>query len=311
MQARGSPLRVFEDRFRVMGTTAHVVVTDCDHEAIDGARAQLTDLEAKWSRFRPESELSRLNALAGRPVVVSPLTFELIELACRAWNLTGGLFDPTTLNALVAAGYDRDFDALEPNTAVDPPAAAPTPGCAAIELDPLVGSVRLPADVALDFGGIAKGFAADLVAQQLVDDGAVGACVSIGGDLRVIGQPPTGEAWVISIDAEAPGVSPPPSLMLAAGGVATSSRARRSWTRGSHDLHHLIDPRTGAPARSSCVSATVLAGRAVDAEPLAKAALLEPDAASELLVSQEACGLVVSASGAHSPLGAIDGFFAP
>ena len=110
---------------------------------------------------------------AGAPVVVSAETFALVARAVDAWRDTGGRYDPTVLAALEAAGYDRDFDDVRRRRRRrrgrgDPP---PVPGCAAIELDPLVSAVRLPAGRALDLGGIGKGYAADVVSAELLDAG--------------------------------------------------------------------------------------------------------------------------------------------
>ena len=282
----GSAARDHDDlRFRVMGTDSHVVVVDGPTGSCERAAARLADLEALWSRFRDDSEISRLNAAGGRPVVVSRLTFELIERAVRAWERTGGAFDPTILPALSAAGYDRDYAGVagddsgqgEPDDVVPPV----PPGAGVVELDAVVRAVRLPPEVALDLGGIAKGFAADLVAAELLDTGAEGVCVNLGGDLRVSGASPTGDAWAIEIEREPgqpAGSNAPGLLVVAEGGVATTSRRRRVWRRGGEDRHHVIDPRTGRPADVPWSSVTVIAGCAADAEPAATAAFLSGDA---------------------------------
>lgn len=124
-----------------MGTSAHVVVVGGDEaRLIDAARRRLDDLERRWSRFLPGSEVSRLNRRPERPVVVSPDTFMLLARSVDAWHATGGRFDPTVLPAMLAAGYDRDFAAVA--TAAAPRRAPqPTPGCGAIRLDPAVHAV--------------------------------------------------------------------------------------------------------------------------------------------------------------------------
>jgi thiamine biosynthesis lipoprotein len=269
-------------RFRVMGTDAHVVVVRGPIGSCELAAARLADLEALWSRFRDDSELSRLNAAGSRPVVVSRVTFELIERAVRAWERTGGAFDPTVLPALNAAGYDRDYAEIRNADGDEVPPPVP-PGAGVVELDAVVRSVRLPPQVALDLGGIAKGFAADLVAAELVDVGAEGVCVNLGGDLRVSGASPTGDAWAIEVEREPgqpAGPDAPDLLVVAEGGVATTSRRRRVWRRGGEDRHHVIDPRTGRPAHVPWSSVTVIAGCAADAEPAATAAFLSRDADS-------------------------------
>ena len=176
-----------------MGTRAHVVVTadpGLEDQLTELAARELSLMERRWSRFLPTSELSRLNAAAGKPVIVSADTFSVIKSAVDAWKYTDGCFDPTVHDALCATGYDRTFAELaeRPDR---PGTAPPTPGCAEIELDPALCAVRLPVGVRLDLGGIAKGAAADLVVGRLRANGADGACVNVGGDIRVDGRAPT------------------------------------------------------------------------------------------------------------------------
>lgn len=316
----GIAVREHEDlRFRVMGTDAHVVVVGGPVGSCERAAARLADLEAMWSRFRDDSEISRLNAAGGRPVVVSRLTFELIERAVRAWERTGGAFDPTVLPALTAAGYDRDYSDVagddDVESQVDELPPPMPPGAGVVELDAVVGAVRLPPDVALDLGGIGKGVAADLVAAELRDAGAQGVCVNLGGDLRVSGAPPSGEAWAIEIEREPgqpAGADAPDLLLVAEGGVATTSRRRRVWRRGGEERHHVIDPRTGRPAHVPWSSVTVIAGCAADAEPAATAAFLSEDAdsAAASLRAFGAIGIGFDDHGRASQLGNLAPFLA-
>jgi FAD:protein FMN transferase len=303
---------VEQARFRVMGTDAHVIVVGATG-LLERTRTRLDELEARWSRFRETSELSRLNAANGARVVVSPSTFALLVHARDAWLRTSGAFDPTVLRALEAAGYDRDFAVVERVSPTAPGDATPAPGFDGIELDRLVHSVRLPGGTTIDLGGIGKGFAADLVCQELLDAGAHGACVNLGGDLRVAGVPPSGDAWVIAVETEGEhDTRTPPLIQLVAGAVATTSRARRTWKRGATELHHIIDPRTGRPARTPWVSATVIAGQAVHAEPFAKAAFLAPDVASadDRLRSHGFAGLLFDGDGRAHHLGDVEPFLA-
>jgi thiamine biosynthesis lipoprotein len=295
-----------EARFSAMGTSAHVVVVGGRPPLLARAQARIADLEGRWSRFRPDSELNRVNASAGRPVVVSTETFDLIARAVAGWEMTRGRFDPSVLPAVRAAGYDRDFAAIE-RVAVspaDPP--SPAPGCAPITLDPVVSQVTLPPGVALDSGGIGKGLAADLGVEKLRAGGAAGACVNIGGDLRVDGEGPGAGSWVVAVD----GPRHPPVLSLATGGVATSSRLRRRWWRAGRALHHIIDPVTGAPADTPLGSATVIAGDAWRAEVLATAVLVAGgrDQAARLVETAGATGLVVAAPGAWYALPGLEPF---
>jgi thiamine biosynthesis lipoprotein len=301
--------------FRAMGTDVEILVLDGPDDFGDRAAAAVERLEAKWSRFRPESELCRLNAAAGAPVVVSPETLMVVEHAIEGWHATGGRFDPTVLSALEAAGYDRDFDALRavPDAADaegpgSPGSTGPAPGAGGISVDRLVGALRLPPGVALDLGGIGKGLAADLVAVQLHEAGARGVLVNLGGDLRAVGEAPAPGAWVVEID-DPLATGRTGLVTLGAGAIATSTRLRRAWTRAGRAQHHLIDPQTGAPATSGIASVTVIAGEAWRAEVLAKAAFVAGvEEGARLVEATGATGLVVTDDGAVVELAGLAAF---
>jgi thiamine biosynthesis lipoprotein len=291
-------------RFPAMGGEVHSVVVGGDAGTADYVETRVAELEARWSRFRPDSELSRLNAAAGRTVVVSRDTFLAVERAVAAWHATGGRFDPTVLPALVALGYDDDLPAVRARGDRAPGPRRPAPGCAGITLDAIVGAVTLPVGTALDLGGIGKGLAADLVVEELVAAGAAGACVNVGGDLRVQGRSPDGGGWTVAVDG-APGTV----LGLAAGGIATSSAARRHWTAGGTGRHHLVDPATGSSAPSPWRAVTVVAGTAAAAEVLTKAAWVAgPDAGAAVVTAAGATGLIVTGAGAPIALAGLEGF---
>jgi thiamine biosynthesis lipoprotein len=256
-----------------MGSTAHVVVVG-DASLVDTAFARLDDLERRWTRFRPTSELSRLNKHPGQHVIVSAETLTLVQRSIAGWRTTGGLFDPTVLPALRAAGYDRDFASVAAHARTMQPAdVGAAPGCAGIECDERVRAVTLPAGVELDAGGIGKGLAADIVSGELIAAGAHGALVNVGGDLRVRGEPPAGDAWDVAVeDAATQGVLIRLGLLDAA--VATSSRLRRRWTTGAGVMHHLVDPSTGRPACGSYATVSTVAHEAWWAEVVAKAIIV-------------------------------------
>lgn len=256
-----------------MGTTAHLVsVVPHDDGALGRATRRIAELERRWSRFRPDSDVATLNRAAGAPVIVSPDTFDLVADAVDAWVRTDGLFDPTVHDALVAAGYDRSFPELPADRAAGAP-SGPAPGCGGIELDPVLCAVTLPPGVHLDLGGIGKGRAVDLVTAEL--DGVTdGSCVNLGGDLRVRGRSPAGAGWSIALDDP---VGPPGRAAvatLAVGALVTTTTVRRSWRVGGREQHHLIDPRTGRPTSGDVVTVRVIAAEAAEAEVLAKAALV-------------------------------------
>jgi FAD:protein FMN transferase len=298
-----------------MGSTAHVLVSGAGPACLDRAQERLAEMEERWSRFISDSELCRVNAAAGRTVPVSVDTARLIVRGVEAWRLTGGLFDPTVLAALEAAGYDRTFDAVGVDRGTPPPAGpGPAPGCGGIRvtLDDLGGTVRLPPGTRLDLGGIGKGYAADQVASELRRAGAEGTCVNLGGDVRVSGPPPEGSTWSVGV-ADPRDVSDRPRdltvLSLRDGAVATSSRARRRWRRGGLDMHHVIDPRTGGPAETDLVAVTVVAAEAHWAEILAKCALVAGrDAGIRLLESHGLAGLLVSNTGHVVRVGGMEGY---
>jgi FAD:protein FMN transferase len=306
-----------ELRFAAMGTEV-LIACHGPRAAVlaELGRSEIEALERRWTRFDPASELSALNDAAGTgPLQLSPPTFELVQSAIEAWRFTAGYFDPTVGAAMVAAGYDRTY-VLGP--AVRPQLGGePTPGPAGIAVDETTRTVSLPDGVALDLGGIGKGRAADLVSARLLDAGADGVCVDLGGDLAVAGQPPDGQAWIIGVDdwgdlgVDHVGGDDAPTLALARGGVATSATTARRWTADGEAAHHLIDPATGRPSTSTVRSATVLAGQAMWAEVVAKAALLAgPTIGRDLLASSGACGFLVDDTGAHLAAGDLGAYLA-
>ncbi len=298
-------------RAQAMGSEVVVHVVGADPGLLTDALHHIDRLEAAWSRFRPDSELMRLNARAGERVAVSAETYRLVALAVAGWHQTDGAFDPTVHDALVALGYDRSFELL---ATVHEPAgrrtvAVPAPGCDRIELDPVGRTVRLPRGVAIDPGGLGKGLAADLVVDALLTAGARGAMVSIGGDLRGAGDAPDGPSWAIDVadpfDADATLVT----LFLAAGGVATSSRLRRAWTRGTEPTHHLLDPRTARPAATGLAAVTAVAANAATAEVAAKAAFVGgPVRGARAVEALGAAALLVTDDGRAIAAGPIEAF---
>ena len=252
-----------------MGSRAHVIVVGGPRGLADAAAARIERLENLWSRFRAGSDTSRINLAAGEPVSVAAETVELVERAVEGWRLTAGAYDPTLLGPVIRAGYDRTFDLIPARAHAGRSDARPA--CAGIETGP--GRVRLPAGSGFDPGGIGKGLAADIVSAELLAAGARGACVNLGGDLRVAGEGPDGGTWTVAV--EHPGAAAPIALLgLAGGAVATSTTLRRRWLVDGEQRHHLIDPRTGAPSATGVDLAAVVAGRAWLAEVLAKAVLL-------------------------------------
>lgn len=255
-------------RFAAMGTHAHVIVTDTvgsiDPTAMCRlAEQRISDLESKWSRFLPTSEIALLNAARRGGSAEPHLSADTTLLIARAEEgrvITGGRFDPYVLRAVQSVGYDRYVD-----TAPSPAERPASDGD---------GSDMRAADE-FDPGGIGKGLAADLVVAELMEAGAAGVLVNLGGDLRVNGVAPGGGDWVIDIDHPKTG-GVIATVSLAAGAVATSSQMKRRWVDEDGHLHnHLIDPEAGASTRSPVLSATVIAAQGWQAEVLAKPLLLD------------------------------------
>jgi thiamine biosynthesis lipoprotein len=296
--------------FRAMNTDVLAVVAVGAAEAAPAAAAldeieQLfAAVEACASRFRPESELSQLNRSAGHPFAASPVLYALVAAALEAAGETGGAFDPTLLDALERAGYDRSFDQLPEERAAAPAGAPPAPPGAgavswrSIRLDPVSRTITLPAGCRLDLGGIGKGWTVDQACARLRARGLRHFALDAGGDLYAVGRQGNGEPW--SVGVEDPDHPTHDLAVLAVDGsaVATSTTARRHWRVAGELRHHLIDPRTRQPAASGVVSATVVADTVARAEVLAKAALvLGPAAGRALLERRRLAGLLVLESG--------------
>jgi Membrane-associated lipoprotein involved in thiamine biosynthesis len=304
----------------VMGTTAHIIVTDGATGLADRAVEMLDALEARWSRFRSDSEISMLNDRPGVPVLVSRDTYELVERAIDGWRLTEGRYDPTLLRELRAAGYDRSFKlvaasdaargtpshATDANPSNASSSRAGRSGVEQITLDPIVGTVMLGPGVEIDPGGIGKGLAADLVVGFLLAEGARGALVSVGGDLRAEGAAPEGTGWIVAIADPAAADRVIDTIGFDAGAVASTWRTKRVWTAADGTpRHHLIDPTTGLPAASGLAGVTVVTARGWQAEVLAKAAFLAgPVEGAALLEANHASGLLVADDGSLHEAGA-------
>jgi FAD:protein FMN transferase len=323
-----------ERHARLMATDVSIQLAVAPEEreaaerAADAGMAWLDEVDQRLSRFRPESDLSRLNANAGRWHDASEILYTGVERALAAAQSSVGLFDPALLPQMEAWGYDRDFAAIAHREIGPLRSHTGASGVwQAIELDPERRRIRLPAGVGLDLGGIAKGWAADMVLEQHCAD-FTHTLVNVGGDLRLRGGPQPGAAWSVGIRdprgevegahaavGEAGSGSARPDLAaitFSRGGLATSGAVRRWWLRDGVRTHHLLDPRTGAPARvwtgeaemtdeagdPLIATATALAPTAARAEVAAKVALLRGYPA--------ALRAVESAWAAHGPLGPTD-----
>jgi thiamine biosynthesis lipoprotein len=288
-------------RWQALGTSVVVRVSDPDPALLARARAgvqrELDAIDLTCSRFRADSELSRLNSLGGRPVRVSALLLEAVELALRAAELTDGDVDPTVGRALELAGYDRDWQLLRPPHHRLPRAPSPSPSSSSIvgadqrprrvrarvcsgwwtvSVNARASSVRLPRGIRLDLGASAKAWAADRAAQSAAaDTDGCGVLVSLGGDIATCGEsPPEGWRIRVSDDHRSPPDAPGQTVCISGGGLATSSTAVRRWHHDGRDMHHIIDPRTDEPARSAWRTVSVAAASCAEANIAATAAIV-------------------------------------
>lgn len=276
-------------RWEALGSTVDLRVTDPRELAPARARVEgkLAAVDLACSRFRADSELSRVNARAGSWVGVSELLIEALQLAVGAARATDGDVDPTLGRALELAGYDRDWRSLPSARGESAPPASREAisvrargGWQTVEIDDARSRVRVSPGVRLDLGATAKAWAADRAAVAGFADGACGVLVSLGGDIATAGPAPPG-GWTIRVtdDHRSDPSAPGQTIAIVSGGLATSSTAVRRWRHAGHTMHHLIDPATGAPAHSPWRTVSVAAADCAQANIAATASLLRGHAA--------------------------------
>jgi FAD:protein FMN transferase len=279
-------------RFGALGSIAVIGVTDPAALAVARAAVErvLEDIDLACSRFRDDSELMAVNASAGEAVRVSPLMLDAVEASLRAAELTDGDVDPTVGAAVIALGYDRDFELIATSEMPVPRVrVSSVPGWRGVHVSRGARTVRLARGVKLDLGATAKALAADRAAASAHERAGCGVLVSLGGDIAMCGEPPAG-AWHIRVtddhrsDASAPGQS----ITLSSGGLATSSVTTRRWQTESGPAHHLVDPATGRPAEGPWRTVSVTAASCVDANTASTAAIIRGERAIPWL---EALGL--------------------
>ncbi len=289
--------------FRALGTTTFVAVRDpCELDlARQLAEQVLRDVDEVCSRFRADSDLSRVNAHPGRWVAVDPLLVAAVAVAVDAARGTDGLVHPLLGRHLVQLGYDRDFDALV--DVAGPVVETEPPGPRAwelIDLDP-TGRIRIPDTTSLDLGATGKAWAADLVAEAYEQELGTPAIISVGGDVRIAG--PDSLAWPIAI-SERPGEDAATVITLDRGGLATSSTQVRRWTRGGVRRHHLLDPRTGQPAAEVWRTVTATGPTCAAANAATTAAVVLGHQAPDWLESRGVTARLVGADGEVRTTGA-------
>lgn len=249
---------------------------------------ELAAIDQACSRFREDSELSRVNAHAGRAVSVSTLLLDALEVALHAAELTAGDVDPTVGRALELSGYDRDWRELRAGGGAQLEAPTITarawPAWRAVRVDRAAGTVRLPAGTSIDLGATAKAWAADRAARAAADAGGCGALVGVGGDIATCGTPPAG-GWLVRVtdDHRSDPSTPGQTVSIKDGGLATSSTAVRRWRRAGASMHHVIDPRTGTPVRATWRTVSVAAADCTQANIATTAAVVRAGAAPKWL----------------------------
>jgi FAD:protein FMN transferase len=248
--------------FRAMNTDVTVIAGGNEACVADDVARVFADAEHRFSRFREDSELSRLNRSTG-PIAVSAPMFDALATARRYVELTAGIFDPAIGATLAALGYDRSFvpGALDRDTDV------PTPHATSfldVGLDPIRREVTRPANLQIDLGGIIKGRTVDQAAACLPSHGAIDA----GGDAVMRGGGATG--WLVEVEDPRDASQTIAKLRIRDGAVATSAPTRRRWRVANAVRHHLVDPRTQRSAATDLLQVTIVAPTAELADVFAK-----------------------------------------
>lgn len=292
-------------RWRALGSTVVVRVARSEElgAAVDAVRRELDRVDRACSRFREDSELSVANRRAGRPSPASELLLDAVALGVRAAALTDGLVDPCIGAAVEHAGYDRDWElvAAAPAREPRPPRllARRRPAWREVRIDRAGGTVLVPAGSKLDLGATAKALAADLACAAALRRLAGGVLVALGGDIAAAGGAPPG-GWQVHVtdDHRAPADAAGQRVSIEGGGLATSSVTARRWRLGGVDMHHIIDPATGAPARTRWRTVSVAAADCADANIASTAALLLGDGAAAWLLARGLPSRLVAHDGA-------------
>ena len=240
---------------------------------VDGV---IADIDSACNRFVPDSDISRCNAAGGRWVPVSSTFLNALQVALDAAADTGGVVDPTVGSALIALGYDRDFDELRASAPAPIPArACRVAGWGQVEMDRKGRQVRVPAGTSLDLGATAKALCIDRAADLVADRLKIGVMVGIGGDIAVAGDSPVG-GWNIAVQESSREADVRPNCIVSVseGGLASSGTTVRCWTLGSTTVHHIIDPMTGRPAAPVWRMVTAAASTCVAANMAATASIV-------------------------------------
>lgn len=286
--------RIEQIEFPAMGTVIGIFLVVHDAAACDRARADFSRVRAIYvayekifSRFDPQSELSRLNGCLGSEVAASIPMCSIASRALHFHHLSEGLFDPRIFDALVASGYAHDFDSGGFSKGEHPEGAGLDTD---LGNDLIVGDGTVRFLRRMDFSGIVKGHVTDMVAQFLSGQGWTDFMVDSGGDMRLAGMPAGAEQWNIALE----GADSSRVLICATdAAIATSGISKRKWSIGHERFHHLVNPRNPEAYDFSLRTVTVIAGSAEEADILAKTIFIQPDDRRRAFVRERGISAIV------------------
>jgi len=262
--------------FRAMGCEMLAILEHASDSAPDILRDVpnwFEEWEQSLSRFRLNSELSIVNRIFDQPIEVSRTFWDVFQSAQWAYEFSDGLVSPTILDAVIEAGYDRPFDELDFfQSNINRHVLTRSHPLSMVMADPTARTITLPQGLRLDFGGVAKGWAAHQTVERLQEYGP--CLMNAGGDIAVSGQRVDGRPWPIGVSNPFETGTDIEVLHLKRCGVASSGRDRRYWNQNGVFRHHIIDPFTGLPAETDLLRITVIAPTVVEAETAAKTAFI-------------------------------------
>jgi thiamine biosynthesis lipoprotein len=281
-----------------MGGSGTITLVGASQELMTLAWALADNCAQRWTRFSPDSDISRLNWAEGRPTEVDSTTLTLLEAMKLGREISDGTYDPTLLVDELAAGYVTSV--VDSSRSTTLPASAQSPGnLAGIRISG--STVTLPLGTVLDPGGIGKGLVADLVCAFARAEGAWGVMAEFGGDIAVAGDAPDAVAWRLGIENPFETREHAAIIRLKEGAIVTSSQRKRRFGKPGEEQHHLIDPKTHASAQTTVQTVTVIAATAARAEALTKRGFLEETPRYlEWLPTVGAAGMVINDTGTIS-----------
>lgn len=290
-------------RTSALGTRVELLVTDpgCLIAATEILQQELERIDLLASRFRADSEISRLQRAGGTTTQASDGLIEALLVAVRVAMVTDGAVDPTVGEAMCRLGYDRDFSLVKDGRAGELPPACAVPGWRSIEVNLKRRSIRLPPGTKLDLGATAKALASDRIASAVHRTCGCGVLVSLGGDIAVAGAPAGGFRIGLGEDCET--TSGDAAVAVSAGGLATSGIAVRRWRLGETLVHHIVDPSSGHPVAPVWRTVSVCAASCVDANAASTAAMVKGAAALAWLAAMRLPARLVAPDGTVHTVG--------